>query len=338
MQGMPAAELALGYRYWSGIGVKDDCMASLDWYQNAAEKGQLSKTQARVAANAPPAYEHFLSGPPGGRTLPLQPTKLSDLAGGVYGYGASWASTGMNVNRAGIKAGNSVAGGETFEDVIEYYRVSFHPERVRDRHLIRSQFQSEREVHKSTVALGRIYYFGSVYPQSGGLVSGAEAVGAVSQDFARARHYFLRAARALWPTDPPEVGNTAGPLPAGFDAKFGQKPMSGEAYDALVQSAATAAGMLGRMYMRAEGVPRNLLLAHMWLKRAADIVSSNGVRTGLSLTPSAGRQGGEEPARDRISGWPRGRAQGRHGASPIFGGSRSGSSRGSYSVGQDACE
>lgn len=71
------------------------------------------------------AYEHFLSGPPGGRTLPLQPTKLSDLVGGVYGYGASWASTGMNVNRAGIKAGNSVAGGETFEDVIEYYRVSW---------------------------------------------------------------------------------------------------------------------------------------------------------------------------------------------------------------------
>ena len=35
-----AAELALGYRYWSGIGVRDDCMASLDWYQNAAEKGQ----------------------------------------------------------------------------------------------------------------------------------------------------------------------------------------------------------------------------------------------------------------------------------------------------------
>jgi SEL1 protein len=70
------------------------------------------------------AYEHFLAGPPGGRTLPLQPTKLSDLVGGVYGYGASWASTGMNVNRAGIKAGNSVAGGETFEDVIEYYRVS----------------------------------------------------------------------------------------------------------------------------------------------------------------------------------------------------------------------
>lgn len=56
--------------------------------------------------------------------------------------------------------------------------------------------------------------------------------------------------------------------------------MSGEAYDALAQSAATAAGMLGRMYMRAEGVPRNFLLAHMWLKRASDIVSLEALQEG----------------------------------------------------------
>lgn len=62
-------------------------------------------------------------------------------------------------------------------------------------------------------------------------------------------------------------------MPAGFDAKVGQRSMSGEAYDALAQSAATAAGMLGRMYLRGEGVPRNFLVAHMWLKRASDIVS-----------------------------------------------------------------
>lgn len=139
------------------------------------------------------------------------------------------------------------------------------------------KFQSEREVHKSTVALGRIYYFGSVYPQSGGLVSGAEAVGAVTQDFTQARAYFLKAARALWPQDPPAISSssssTDGALPAGFDAKVGQKSMSGDAYDALAQSAATAAGMLGRMYLRGEGVPRNFLVAHMWLKRASDIVS-----------------------------------------------------------------
>jgi SEL1 protein len=33
--------MSLGYRYWAGIGVREDCMAALDWYQNAAEKGTL---------------------------------------------------------------------------------------------------------------------------------------------------------------------------------------------------------------------------------------------------------------------------------------------------------
>lgn len=44
----------------------------------------------------------FVSGPPGGRTLPLSHTKLSDLEGGVYGPGASVASTGIHANRLSI--------------------------------------------------------------------------------------------------------------------------------------------------------------------------------------------------------------------------------------------
>jgi SEL1 protein len=35
------AEMALGYRYWSGIGVTEDCMQALEWYESAAEKGEL---------------------------------------------------------------------------------------------------------------------------------------------------------------------------------------------------------------------------------------------------------------------------------------------------------
>ena len=69
------------------------------------------------------AMAKYLSGPPGGRTLPQTPTRLSDLAGGVYGPGASVASTGLNVQRASIKAGIARAAGETWEDVLEYYLV-----------------------------------------------------------------------------------------------------------------------------------------------------------------------------------------------------------------------
>jgi SEL1 protein len=36
--GDQSAEMALGYRYWSGIGVTEDCMVALDWYESAAEK------------------------------------------------------------------------------------------------------------------------------------------------------------------------------------------------------------------------------------------------------------------------------------------------------------
>ena len=70
------------------------------------------------------AMAKFLSGPPGGRTLPLSPPRLSDLDGGIYGPGASVASTGLNAGRAVIKTANARAAGETWEDLMEYYLVS----------------------------------------------------------------------------------------------------------------------------------------------------------------------------------------------------------------------
>lgn len=65
----------------------------------------------------------FMTGPPGGRTLPQTATKLSDLVGGLYGPGASVASTGTNAYRPAIKAGVSRAAGETWQDILEYYLV-----------------------------------------------------------------------------------------------------------------------------------------------------------------------------------------------------------------------
>ena len=68
--------------------------------------------------------ETYLSGPPGGRTMLLTATKLSDLEGGVYGPGASVASTGTNAHRPVMRAAASRQAGETWEDVLEYYMVS----------------------------------------------------------------------------------------------------------------------------------------------------------------------------------------------------------------------
>lgn len=70
------------------------------------------------------AMDRFLRGPPLGAMLPQTPTRLSDLVGGVYGPGASVASTGINTLNPAIKAGIARAVGETWEDVLEYYSVS----------------------------------------------------------------------------------------------------------------------------------------------------------------------------------------------------------------------
>ena len=36
--GDQGAQMALAYRHWAGIGVNDECMQSLEWYQMAAEQ------------------------------------------------------------------------------------------------------------------------------------------------------------------------------------------------------------------------------------------------------------------------------------------------------------
>ena len=65
----------------------------------------------------------FLSGPPGGRTVPYTNIRLSDLDGGAYGYGASVASTGINAFRPAVRAGARHRAGDTWDDVLEFYLV-----------------------------------------------------------------------------------------------------------------------------------------------------------------------------------------------------------------------
>ncbi|KAI0332950.1 HCP-like protein [Cubamyces sp. BRFM 1775] len=221
--GNKGAQMALGYRYWSGIGVAEDCMAALQWYEDAAEQ----------------AMAKFLAGPPGGRTLPLLPPRLSDLVGGVYGPGASVASTGLNAGRAVIKTANARAAGETWEDLLEYYL-----------------FNADRGEIDFAYRLGKIFYQGSIYSTPGGIASGGDGASAIPRDFHHARHYFLRIARQVWPRDP------ANPRQPHVSTK--------EEGPAQVGYAALAAGYLGRMYLRGEGVKQDPILAKMWFERGAE--------------------------------------------------------------------
>ena len=125
--GDKGAQMALAYRYWTGIGTSESCERALAWYGSAAEQCMFHHDSLPPRTEIVPVFtsamNKFISGPPGGRTLPQTATRLSDLAGGIYGPGASVASTGLNTHRPAIKAGIARAAGETWEDVLEYYLV-----------------------------------------------------------------------------------------------------------------------------------------------------------------------------------------------------------------------
>ncbi|KAL7423081.1 ERAD-associated protein [Cryptotrichosporon argae] len=252
LQGYKPAQMAMGYRYWTGIGVKEDCMTALEFYGSAADQ----------------AYTRFLAGPPGGETLPLSPSRLSDRVGGIYGPHASWASTGLNAQRAAVKASSAIARGETEREVLEYY-----------------QYHSDRDSHLYTVRLGRLFYLGSVYFLPGGIGSGGEAVGEIPQSFEKARAYFIKVARVMWPTDHDANGNVAP-----------KKRMSKEMEDSVREPAMVAAAFLGRMAMRGEGQKRDYTRARLWYDRAAELgdrEAHNGLgiiyRDGLAVPANAAK-------------------------------------------------
>jgi SEL1 protein len=56
--GDQGAEMALGYRYWMGIGVSEDCMLALDWYENAAERCKFDQLPRHAFAD-PFSYGPF---------------------------------------------------------------------------------------------------------------------------------------------------------------------------------------------------------------------------------------------------------------------------------------
>ena len=46
--GDKGAQMALGYRYWSGIGTSESCERALAWYGSAAEQGETLAAKGRV--------------------------------------------------------------------------------------------------------------------------------------------------------------------------------------------------------------------------------------------------------------------------------------------------
>ncbi|TKA54602.1 hypothetical protein B0A53_03009 [Rhodotorula sp. CCFEE 5036] len=280
LSGDVPASMTVGYRYWAGIGTKQSCKDALGWYKSAADA----------------ALRSFNAGPPGGRHLPPPKIRLSDLEGGPYGPGASSARPSLTTG------GSNAQTQQEWDDLIEY-------------HL----FHAEHGDVSYQYRLGRLYYQGFGARGLGGardvkrgrvqptrLGAGpADGLWDGGRDFHRASKWFLRVARRLWPSDPREAtwDPAQGPLVArtATKTKTGAAPRIGyfdpakdrkndklDHHSTLV--AGLAAGYLGRMYLRGEGLPVNYAKAHLWFARGqkqGDRESNNGLgimyRDGLGV-------------------------------------------------------
>ncbi|KAL9938636.1 hypothetical protein V8E36_002355 [Tilletia maclaganii] len=210
-----SAQMALGFRYLSGIGTPMDCMKALEWYETASHD----------------AYARFISGPPKGLTLPYTHLRLSDVEGGAYGPGASAASSGYAAaSRPQIQAalesrpGSGAVGEEArIRDLLEYYEYQAEPllkssgakgnnDPKRAKSSLGKKFaaaggelsgegggvRSTANAAKFAIELARFYYGGSLW-------DAGESAGRVERDFVRAREYARRVAERVWPLDAGEV-------------------------------------------------------------------------------------------------------------------------------------
>ncbi|KAJ1851092.1 ERAD-associated protein, partial [Coemansia sp. RSA 2703] len=115
IQGYGAAEMVVGFRSIMGLGVAESCEEAVAQYQSVAHR----------------SIEHFISGPPLGRSLPKYRVRLTDEAGSAYGV------------RTGQNSIHRPVGREAFGELIEYYR-----------------FNAKKGNLKASLALADLYYSG----------------------------------------------------------------------------------------------------------------------------------------------------------------------------------
>lgn len=149
IRGDTRAEMATAFRHYSGIGASKSCETAVKYYKRVADK----------------AIQWYRSGPPGGKSWIYQNWRIADDDGGVYGEGASAASSGINARKVSVHSDANAA----ISDVIEYLDL-----------------MSQKGDAKASLNLGRIFYDG----QRG-----------LDQDFDLARKYFFLVASKFWRKD-----------------------------------------------------------------------------------------------------------------------------------------
>ncbi|CAO1631599.1 unnamed protein product [Parajaminaea phylloscopi] len=272
-EGEYGSMMALAYRHHAGIGTPVDCDEALKWYNRAATS----------------AWVRYKDGPVGGLTVPYTHLRLTDLAGGAYGPGASAASTGWEAYRpavqaalhslkgSGVQTGKSSGEPSKLNDLLEYYA-----------------YHAQGGSLVNAVRLARIYYSGSIYGIS-------ESAGRVQRDFTKVRELSRKVADHVWPIEVASLrmvdGKRVSRVPVGrssagavdtattLDADFALKVEPSD-----MMTAGAAAALLGRMYLRGEGVEVDYHKAWMWFWRGVDVADRDclygqGLMRSLGLAP-----------------------------------------------------
>lgn len=153
VNGDPRAQLAMGYRMMNGIGSARDPKAANEWYRPAARQ----------------ALNFYHDGPNGmPRHLAQGSWSIADeLAGGVYGNGASASSSGLQAKRSKLLGGPSAGGSQSIDKAIQYYHY----------------LADESDMVTAHLALAFLYYKGGAY---------------FEPDYNRSVVYAQRCAHAVW--------------------------------------------------------------------------------------------------------------------------------------------
>ncbi|KIW02275.1 uncharacterized protein PV09_06425 [Verruconis gallopava] len=232
LTGNASAQHMLGFMYATGIGgaVEPDQAKALLYYTFAAEGGDI---RAEMAV----AYRHHA-----GISTPRNCDEAVHYYKSVADKAIAYLRTGPPGNHMVIKDSYRLADdhggvyGEGASVSSAGVNAKYGPAHS-DAHasfedvLEYMDFMSRKGDLKATFTIGKLHYDGSR---------------GMKRDLRLARHYFLEVARAVWPKKGPRKQDVSA---------------------STEKLAAKAAGFLGRMFLRGEGVKQDFALAQVWFTR-----------------------------------------------------------------------
>ncbi|KAI9228282.1 MAG: hypothetical protein DHS80DRAFT_30932 [Piptocephalis tieghemiana] len=144
----------------------------------------------------------------------------------------------------GVEGGSKDGRGEeeALPELIEYFR-----------------YTAERGDFMGNLILGQVFYQGTP---------------SIPANYARARKHLLDAAELVFQRDGRKRSSSS---PTGSSSSKLKGKGGDKTNDALVEAAAQAAGLLGRMYYRGEGVKKDVEVARRWFLCAADEGNADGL-------------------------------------------------------------